>query len=448
MNQKFFVRKKPAVSYRGIHLDLKGLPPSSGRLLSLVSLLREARINCLLVEWEDMYPWSSYPFLRNETAYTRKTVECFLEKARQAGIEVIPLVQSFGHLENVLSRKPFRKLREIPSLVSDLCPSRPAAQEVILNLVKDILETHGSLKYFHLGGDEVWSFGRCRSCRKKVAQSGKAALYLAHLEPIFHFLDQQGIRPIIWDDMVRDWPGAKLKTLAHQTDLMCWNYAADPFQRLKRDTLERFVKAGCRLWAASAFKGADGPYADRPNLPVRLANMAAWVQQASEMKMVGVIATGWSRYNTFVSPCESLEVSLDSLVLSAKIAWEGKVPDQPASWAEKFLGFCQRKGLPVKSFFPCRLAAENLQCCREKVFQEVKSYLHQAHLVGEPERINPFRIKQAKQILKDSLEKVEKLAREWQKSHQGQVPAIWLEKYFLSRTEPVRRLVDFILAAH
>ncbi|HXK44545.1 MAG TPA: hypothetical protein PL060_01235, partial [bacterium] len=73
MNNDFFVRSTPAITIRGIHLDLKGLPPTPSRLVELLELCAEARINCVLVEWEDMYPWKTYPELQNDTAYSENT---------------------------------------------------------------------------------------------------------------------------------------------------------------------------------------------------------------------------------------------------------------------------------------------------------------------------------------------------------------------------------------
>jgi len=444
MEKEFFCRKKPALSWRGIHLDLKGLPPSPERLLQLVELAALAKGNCLLVEWEDMYPWKD-TCLRNETAYGLKTIELFLKKARDWQIEIIPLVQSFGHLENLLSRKKFRSFREIPDNVSDLCPSKKGSSRLILGLVKDILTTHTGIKYFHLGADEVWSLGTCPVCQKKIAESGKATLYLAHLMPVFQFLNEKGIRPIIWDDMLRNWEISELKEISQVVDLMCWSYAASPFLHLHQEVLRKYVAAGCRLWAASAFKGADGAYADRPALPTRLANMAAWVETAQKLKMTGVIATGWSRYSTFVSPCESLEVSLDSLVLSWKIAWEGKIPDDAGGWAEDFLNYCQQKGVKTSHFSSCSKVAEQLQKSREDVFQAARKWLQQAHLAGEKERVNPYRTKELRKYLKENLRKVNQLAQSWQKLHQGLVPGFWLKRYRLSRILPLKHLLKILL---
>lgn len=445
MEERFFIKSKPVIQKRGIHLDLKGLPPTPLRFLEILDILKESRINCVLIEWEDSYPWKTYPELQSKTAYSISAIKKFLEKAEKNGIEVIPLVQSFGHLENVLSKRRFKHLREIPDNVGDICPLKPGSQKVILDMVNDILLTHKNIKYFHLGGDEVWTFGSCEKCKDFIEKKGKPSLYLYHLEPILDFLNSKGIRPIIWDDMIRKWSIPEIKKIGAKTDLLCWSYGKDPFIFVTKETIEKFTKAGCRLWAGSAYKGADGAYVDIPNLQTRITNMLEWVRYAKKIKMQGVIATGWSRYNTFLSPCEGIEASLDSLVLSGKIAWDGNIPQNPSEWAQSFLKLCEKKGINTKHFAECQNVSKQIQSIRDTIFIQARNYLQQAHLSGEPERINPFRAKQAKKALIESLKKLKSLAKEWENGHKGLIPEYWIKRYTLSRLEPARKIIQALI---
>ncbi len=244
---------------------------------------------------------------------------------------------------------------------------------------------------------------------------------------------------------MRKWNKSEVKAIGKQTDLMCWSYAKDPFIFVTRQTIEKFVSAGCKIWAASAFKGADGGLVDIPNVQMRLTNMVEWVGYAKKMKMEGVIATGWSRYNTFVSPCDGLEASLDTLVLSGKIAWDGEIPESPLVWANNFLIHCHKNGIQTSHFQSCRSAAEQLQNWRDSAFARVRNYLHQAYLSGEPERINPFRAREARKAVLESLKNVNRFAGEWEKSHKNLVPQMWIKKYALSRIEPVRKIIKSVL---
>lgn len=446
MKEKFFSRKKSIIAIRGIHLDLKGLSPSPERLLEILDIVSEARINCLLVEWEDAYPWKTYPEMKNQSTYRLEIVKRFLDKAKNLKIEIIPLVQSFGHLENVLSKRKFKHLQEISGNVSDLCPLKKGSKEIILQMLKDILTTHINTRYFHLGGDEVWSLGSCEKCKKFVEKHGRHNLYLYHLEPIFEFLKSVGIRPIIWDDMIRKWKMPDIKRISKLTDLMCWSYGVDPFKFLSKDVVDKFEKAGCKIWLASAYKGADGTFVDIPNFHNRVINMHTLIEYAEKKGISGVVATGWSRYNTFRSPCEGIEASLDCLVLAGKIAWDSNIPENPTQWAEDFLEYCQTKGIRTAHFHQSRKVSEQIQALRDSIFVQARNFLQQAHLAGEPERINPFRTEEAKKCLLESFNKLRYFTKEWEKIHKNFVPKIWINKYTLSRIEPVRKIVKLVLS--
>lgn len=428
-----FHRKTPLVPIRGLHLDLKGLPPVPRRLLEWLDLMAAARLNCVLVEWEDTYPWRTWPELRCATAYSEATIRQFLSHAKSLGIQVIPLVQSFGHMENVLARPRFRHLRERPAIVGDLCPCRPEGRDVIAAMIEDVLRTHaGHISHFHLGGDEVWSLGSCPRCRTFVSRNGKASLYLRHLEPLLDLLQARGLRPILWDDMMREWPLAMLRRLARRTDLMPWAYNTQPFERIKPDVLRRFRAAGVTLWGAGAFKGADGPHVDVCRLDDRNANMLAWAAGVKRFELAGVVATGWSRYSTFRIPCEGMEASLDALILAGAALWDGKLPPDAEQAARTFLtkGPCRPL---AKRFSACRSASASLDVWWQRFQHLLNESRSSAFLAGEGERYDPWQHQRGLKAWRDYLLRGRQLAGAWQQAHRGLVSPIWLKRYADSR---------------
>ena len=65
-----FGDQTPVIPMRGVHLDLKGLAPTFDRLMQLADVFDQMRFNVLLVEWEDMFPWSFDERLSHSDAYT------------------------------------------------------------------------------------------------------------------------------------------------------------------------------------------------------------------------------------------------------------------------------------------------------------------------------------------------------------------------------------------
>ncbi len=444
---KLFERAKPAIALRGVHLDLKGLPPTPKRLTGILDLLAEARVNCVLVEWEDTYPWKRHPEFRCETAYSAATVRRFLGRAAELGIEVIPLVQCFGHMQTVLTRKRFRAMRELADSPGDICPSHPGAVGVVLDMIEDVLETHGGrIERFHLGGDEVWSLGSCPKCRRAVAKGGKAALYMKHVSPLLDALKSRGLTPVLWDDMMRKWSVRELKKLAPRAELMAWAYGADPFVRLPATLFEKFAKAGVTMWGASAFKGADGLSADTVDIETRVANLGAWARSAKKLKLAGVVATGWSRYSTSTVPCEGLESSLHALVLAGASMWDGRLPPAAEAEAEalRFLATGRRRALASPSAVKCLDASRALREWRRGLQRLINRSTRLAAIAGEPGREDTGGVAGVGRAWRDHVARGGKLATEWVKAHAGLVPRVWLDRYVESRVWPAREIGHLI----
>ncbi|VDM53318.1 unnamed protein product [Angiostrongylus costaricensis] len=96
-----------------VHLDLKGAPPIPSVYTWLFPLLKKLGVHGVLIEYEDMFPYSgplnSVVRLHH---YDVSEIEEINKIAQMNDIEIIPLVQTFGHMEFILKHPPFAGLRE------------------------------------------------------------------------------------------------------------------------------------------------------------------------------------------------------------------------------------------------------------------------------------------------------------------------------------------------
>jgi hypothetical protein len=439
----FFKAKKPLLSKRGMHLDLKGHQPTEERLLTLPAILSAMKINVILIEWEDTFCWKE-PAMRSPTAYRREVIQKFLEGLKEHDIEPIPLVQTFGHLETLLSTPKYVFLRELKEDNRDLCPSNSQSKKIIISLIDEILDVHREYsRYIHLGGDEVEKLGACPTCSAKVKETSREILYLSHMEPIFDQVQTQGLQPIIWHDMLRNAAPEVLDRLAKKIDLMVWTYGPEIFDGalVSHEMLERFESSGMKLWGAAAFKGAEGIDRVAPILDRRKANCLAWAKAAAEHHFTGVIATGWSRYGTSFVPCQTLEACWDSLVLAAAAMWEGELPDDAEDRVLEVLESGVIGSVLGKEGVAAVVAARKLEQLKQDCLNGITNYLAMvdAQASDVPEKISlEVKADLERWFKKFNNELWPEGVKEFLATHEGKIPKVWLDRYIASQTEMLK----------
>jgi hexosaminidase len=443
---EFFKASQPVTPVRCLHLDLKGLPPTSERLLSLLDLLAAARYNAVLVEWEDMFPWTCDTRFRCETAYTPEDVVRFRDKAKVLGIEIIPLVQCLGHMQTPLKFPEYAHLRELPDHYDVLNPLAEGARVLVEDMIDDILALLPDVKHFHLGGDEAWTFGSHPDTKAFIEEHGKGALYMYHVEPLLDKLLARDIRPILWHDMMTEWDSASLHKIREKADLCVWGYQGHPDtvapnRHFRTENIERFKEHGIQMWAGTAYKGADGNDSELPVVENRLKNMLAWSEVAQRFDMKGVISTAWSRYNTMITQVEPIDAALDVLVLSAIVLHDGEAPERGIEACREFLKTVgeydrfQACYESVAAFSRLKYAAwENVRRTRQNL----------ACAILDPERREPVLYDKWAKSLAALVARMDTEAQKIQEAFSGLVPDIWISRFTGDRLEPLRHEAEEI----
>jgi len=453
--RSLFRREQPVIPLRGVHLDLKGLPPTANRLVELLRLFAAARYNVVLVEWEDSFPWTVDQRFRSPTAYTPDDIRRFTETARALGLELIPLVQCLGHMETPLSVPGYEHLRELPEQAASLNPLHPGARALVQRMVDDVLPLMPGTRRFHLGGDESWTFGQNPQTADYVQKHGKGALYLAHVEPILDALNARGIRPILWHDMMVDWDSPALKSLAAKSDLMAWGYIGHPdttAHHFRTEYLQRFRTHGLTLWGATAYKGCEADTverhtADRPDLPQRQENALAWTAIARRLGLTGVVATAWSRWSVDTLQCVPIDAALDAMILVGVILHDGRPPAGGVAACVEALAELGEK----TRFEACRAAMDRLTDVRRRGWQMVQFARQQLVLARmDPRRLSAREKTMGLKVVPQLgaiVEESAAVAAEVRRSLAGLVAPVWVEEYLATRLTPLREEFQQLHAA-
>ncbi|CAG4937469.1 unnamed protein product [Parnassius apollo] len=319
--------------HRIVHLDLKGAPLKISYLATVFNCIKSWGATGVLLEWEDTFPYTSNLIeigsqcgvsgSGGDGVYSTEDVQTIFKLAKDNCLEVIQLIQTIGHMEFVLKHPSFRKLREAPLSPAVLCPSKPEALQLIMSMLLQALNLQPDASFIHIGADEVWHTAVCEECQKRAVMSEHktASLYLEHIQNVLLFLKQKkpDITILMWEDMLRTMNVDTLQSykLCDLVQPVVWHYNPKECFQLNPGMWNIYKQIFPNVWTASAFKGANGSSQVLSPVARYVSNHEGWLLEINKyspaINFVGIILTGWSRYDHYATLCELLPVSLPSL---------------------------------------------------------------------------------------------------------------------------------------
>ncbi|XP_075035406.1 hexosaminidase D-like [Mixophyes fleayi] len=336
-----------------VHLDLKGAPPKISYYEQIFPLLSKLGANGLLIEYEDMFPFTGeLEVLKSPYAYSEADIAKILHLAEINKLEVVPLVQTFGHMEYVLKHDKYRSLREVDRYPNSLNPHSAETLPLLKLILTQILEKHPTSSWVHIGSDEVYHLGDGQDS-KSWLNSNKGDLgkmFLGHLKNVVGFLHTRypDKDQLMWDDMLRKLSTESIQASGIQQHIspVLWLYNSN-FNFKQIDLfISKYEKSGfSKIWFASAFKGASSPTQMWTPINLHMKNHEQWKKVIDGMKKFpkihysGMALTGWQRYDHYSALCELLPVGIPSLAVCLQTLKYGQFTEKSKKETAHILGF-------------------------------------------------------------------------------------------------------------
>jgi hexosaminidase len=285
---------------RGFHLDLRIQVMTMDALKKFALKLKEAGMNTLIMEWEGTYPFEKHPLIPSRYAYTKEEVVSFMKYCNSLGIDVIPLQQSFGHVEYILRNERYKKLREDQKDYSQVCPLETAADQALFtDLFTELAATHTS-KYIHIGGDETYLLGHDEKCKRKAEQEGKSKLYTDYIKMLCDIVIKLGKTPVLWADIALKYPEA-IRFLPRGTIFIDWNYGWD--MNYFGDH-KKLMESGFEIWGSPSLRSNPDNY-NLTDWEKHFNNIRDFLPVANQLGYKGMVMTSWSTSGIYNEVFES-----------------------------------------------------------------------------------------------------------------------------------------------
>ena len=359
---------KPALAWRGAHIDVARHFATKRELLALIDALSAIKLNRLHLHLTDDQGWRiesrlhpalhevgshrprSRISLNNEEPavyeaiphggyYTLDDLAEIAAFAGQRGMQLVPEIDLPGHSTALLAALPELGSGEPPlggyqvspdwGIFKNLLAPLPGSMSVLRDVIGEVLSATEA-PFFHIGGDECVLDGwrddpRIEAVRRDRGLASAEDLHAAFLRDLADMLAAEfGVRAVVWDEGFAS-SGGRSGMLRPDTVVMAWR---------GMQIAQQAAQAGHDVVAAPVFPMYFDYYQERAGTepvaiggPVRLTDVASfapvppdWPQPARD-RLIGAQFQVWTEY---IPDGRALEYMIFPRACAlAEVAWAG-----------------------------------------------------------------------------------------------------------------------------
>lgn len=281
--------------------------------------INEAYVTAARKGREGIWPPFPHDCVADGQFITQEETRELVAYCRSLGIEVIPEVQSLGHVQFMTIAHP-----EIAELVEDAprydpnavdareedvrpdefyphnyCPSNEKSYELLFDMLDEIIDVIQPRQYVHMGHDEVYGIGICPICKQK----DPADLFAQDVNRIHAYLAAKGLKMMIWADMLQ--PVTKYRTPAAidkiPKDILLLDFIW--YFHMEKDIEDNLLAKGFNVMMGNMYSSHYPRYESRVTKPGMVgAQISAWTttnedELGREGKIYDFLYTGEMLWN-------------------------------------------------------------------------------------------------------------------------------------------------------
>lgn len=248
------VHDYPLQKVRGITDDIsRGQVSTLKDFKRIICTIARYKLNVYSPYIEDMFVFKSHPLVgKGRGALTAEEVKELDAYAKQCYVELIPIFETLGHWENILSLPEYVQYGEFPG-AHTLNISDERVYSILDEMIGELSAVFTS-PYFNMAADESWDVGLGAN-KERVAKSDLATVHSEHYKRTVDILRKYGKKPLMYGDIILNNPTI-LDKIPKDIIIVDWHYGASFSYR----SPAIFKQAGFHFIVSPAVYNFVGPF--------------------------------------------------------------------------------------------------------------------------------------------------------------------------------------------
>jgi hypothetical protein len=284
------IEDSPDLPLRGVMLDVsRGKVPTLATLKGIVDFCVRVKLNVLMLYVEHTFRFRRHPQIgAGSSPLDAETLRELDAYAAARHVQLVPSLQSLGHMDHVLNLPAYAHLAETERNWT-LSPALPGTYELLADLYDEFLPNFRS-GLFNANCDETFDLGlgRAAAMREELGGGGP---FLAHVRRVRELAGSHGKRTLIWADMVHAHP-ERLAEFEDDFVFLDWWYEAE----LDFDRVARFAERGVAFWVCPGTSSWNCLF---PRVENSLRNIEGWADAARRHGAGGLLVTDWGDFGHY-----------------------------------------------------------------------------------------------------------------------------------------------------
>jgi hypothetical protein len=195
----------PDVQYREIFWDEQTHLDHFDVLKEAIRRAAFFKVNAFALRLNEHFEYASAPALVDPYAMSPRQLQELTDYGLHYHVQVVPYLDGPAHVNFILQRDEYAKLREFPENTFQMCSTNPETYKLLEGMYQDLMDANKGGNYFHLSTDEAWFIGKadndqCHEAERAKQLGSPSKLWVEYTNKTATYLRDHGRRVIFWGE--------------------------------------------------------------------------------------------------------------------------------------------------------------------------------------------------------------------------------------------------------